>query len=113
MDCVFCKIAAGTIPADIILNDDDLVAFRDIQPQAPVHIVVIPKKHIPSVNALSATDAQLAGKLILAAQKAARAEGIAESGYRLSLNCGRDGTQVVPHIHLHLLGGRMLTAELG
>jgi histidine triad (HIT) family protein len=113
MDCVFCKIAVGTIPADIILNDDDLVAFRDIEPQAPVHIVIIPKKHIPSVNALSATDAQLAGKLILAAQKAARAEGIAESGYRLSMNCGRDGTQVVPHIHLHLLGGRMLTAELG
>jgi histidine triad (HIT) family protein len=113
MDCVFCKIAAGTIPADIILNEDDMVAFRDIQPQAPVHIVIIPKKHIPSVNSLSATDAQLAGKLILAAQKAAQMEGIAESGYRLSINCGRDGTQVVPHIHLHLLGGRMLTAELG
>jgi histidine triad (HIT) family protein len=113
MDCVFCKIAVGTIPADIILNDDDLVAFRDIEPQAPVHIVIIPKKHIPSVNALSAADAQLAGRLILAAQEAARAEGIAESGYRLSMNCGRDGTQLVPHIHLHLLGGRMLTAELG
>jgi histidine triad (HIT) family protein len=113
MDCIFCKIAAGSIPADIIFSDNDLIAFRDIHPQAPVHIVIIPRKHIPSVNDLSEADQALAGRMILAAKKVAQQEKIGGSGYRLSINCGPNGTQVVPHIHLHLLGGRMLTAELG
>jgi histidine triad (HIT) family protein len=113
MDCIFCKIASGSIPADNVYSDDDFVAFRDIDPQAPVHVVVIPRKHIPSVNDLKESDQALAGKMLLVAKKVAEKEGIAASGYRLSINCGKDGTQVVPHIHLHVLGGRLLTSQLG
>jgi len=113
MDCIFCKIASGAIPSDKVYSDDDFVAFRDISPQAPVHDVIIPRRHIPSLNDLKEADQALAGKMVLVAQKVAKKEGIADSGYRLSLNCGKDGTQVVPHIHLHLLGGRLLTNELG
>lgn len=113
MDCVFCRIAAGSIPAEIIYSDDEIIVFRDIHPQAPVHDVIIPRRHIASVNGLSDTDQLLMGKMILAASQVARKEGIAERGYRLSINCGPDGTQIVPHIHLHLLGGRLLTNELG
>ena len=113
MDCVFCKIAAGTIPADIIYSDEELLAFRDIHPMAPVHDVIIPRKHIESVNDLTTSDQALAGKMLLAASKIAKKEGIAESGYRLTINNGPDGTQVVPHIHLHVLGGRLLSEKLG
>ena len=113
MDCIFCKIAAGSIPADIIFSDNDLIAFRDIHPQARVHIVIIPKKHIASVNDLKEDDVCLMGQMVLAAKKAAQQEGIAFSGYRLSINCGPDGTQVVPHIHLHVLGGQQLTDQMG
>jgi len=113
MDCIFCKIASGAIPADTVYSDDDFVVFRDINPQAPIHDVVIPRKHIPSINNLTESDQALAGKMLLVARKVAEKEGIAISGYRLSINCGPDGTQVVPHIHLHILGGRLLTNELG
>ncbi|MDD5312447.1 MAG: histidine triad nucleotide-binding protein [Dehalococcoidia bacterium] len=113
MDCIFCKIASGSIPADIVYSDKDLIAFRDIHPQAPVHDVIIPRKHIESVNDLSTSTKELAGKMLLVAKLVARKEGVAEKGYRLSINNGPDGTQVVPHIHLHLLGGRKLTDELG
>lgn len=113
MDCLFCKIAAGDIPAAIVFQDTDVVAFRDIQPLAPVHIVIVPRQHIPSVNDLTDADIQITGKLLLTAKQIAAAEGIAQSGYRLSINCGHDGTQVVPHIHLHLLGGRLLSGNLG
>lgn len=113
MDCVFCKIAAGAIPADVVYSDDQFLAFRDINPMAPVHDVIIPKKHIPSVNDLSSADQALAGSMLLVARKVAEKEGIAEKGYRLTINCGPDGTQVVPHLHLHVLGGRLLSAELG
>jgi histidine triad (HIT) family protein len=113
MDCIFCKIASGAIPADLVYSDDDFMAFRDISPQAPIHDVVIPRKHIPSINDLAEPDQALAGKMLLVARKVAEKEGIAISGYRLSINCGPDGTQVVPHIHLHILGGRLLTSELG
>jgi histidine triad (HIT) family protein len=113
MDCIFCKIASGAIPADLLYSDDDFVAFRDIIPQAPIHDIVIPRKHIPSINDLTETDQALAGGMLLIARKVAEKEGIAISGYRLSINCGPDGTQVVPHIHLHVLGGRLLTSELG
>jgi len=113
MDCVFCKIAAGSIPADIVYSDEELIAFRDIHPMAPVHDVLIPRKHIASVNGLSGSDQALAGRMMLAAGKIARKEGIAESGYRLTINNGPDGTQVVPHLHLHILGGRLLSEKLG
>ena len=113
MDCVFCMIAAGTIPADVVYSDEELIAFRDIHPMAPVHDVLIPRKHIDSVNGLSPADQPLAGRMLLAAGKVAKKEGIAESGYRLTLNCGPDGTQVVPHLHLHILGGRLLSEKLG
>ena len=112
MDCVFCKIAAGTIPADVVYKDEELIAFRDIHPMAPVHDVLIPRKHIESVNNLSTSDQSLAGRMLLAAGKVAKKEGIAESGYRLTINCGPDGTQVVPHLHLHILGGRLLSEKL-
>ncbi|MBN1691586.1 MAG: histidine triad nucleotide-binding protein [Dehalococcoidia bacterium] len=113
MDCVFCRIAAETIPADIVYRDEELIAFRDIHPMAPVHDVLIPRKHIGSVNGLAESDQSLAGRMLLAAGKIAEKEGIAESGYRLTINCGPDGTQVVPHLHLHILGGRLLSEKLG
>jgi len=113
MDCVFCKIAAGTIPADVVYSDEELLAFRDIHPMAPVHDILIPRKHIDSVNNLSTPDQDLSGRMLLAAGKIAGKEGIAESGYRLTINCGPDGTQAVPHLHLHILGGRLLSEKLG
>jgi histidine triad (HIT) family protein len=113
MDCVFCKIAAGSIPADVVFSDEELLAFRDIHPIAPVHDILIPRKHIGSVNGLSSADQDLAGRMLLAAGKVAEKEGIAESGYRLAINTGPDGTQAVPHLHIHILGGRLLSAELG
>ena len=113
MDCIFCKIAAGSIPADVVYRDDDFLAFRDIHPMAPVHVVIIPKQHIASVNDLSDKDQALAGKMMLVAKKVAEKEKVAVSGYRLAINCGPDGTQVVPHIHMHMLGGRLLSNELG
>jgi histidine triad (HIT) family protein len=113
MDCVFCKIADGSIPADLVYSDDGFLAFRDIHPMAPVHDILIPKKHIPSVNGLSSSGQALAGKMLLIAKQVAEKEGISESGYRLAINCGRNGTQAVPHLHVHILGGRLLSAELG
>jgi histidine triad (HIT) family protein len=113
MDCIFCKIAGGTIPADIVYTDRDVIAFRDIHPQAPVHDVIIPRKHIESVNDLNTADKELAGKMLLVAKMVASKEGLAERGYRVSINNGPDGTQIVPHLHMHVIGGRMLTSELG
>lgn len=113
MDCIFCKIAAGSIPADIVYKDDDFVAFRDIHPQAPVHDVIITRRHIPSVNDLTEAERALAGKMILAAKQMAEKEGIAVRGYRLAINCGPDGTQEINHIHLHIIGGRLLSGQLG
>jgi histidine triad (HIT) family protein len=113
MDCIFCKIAAGSIPADIVYRDDDILVFRDIHPMAPVHDVIIPKRHIPSLNDLTEADQSLAGKMLLVAKKVAEKEGIAVSGYRLAINCGPDGTQEIAHLHLHVLGGRLLSGQLG
>lgn len=107
-DTLFEKIVAREIPADIVYEDDELLAFRDIQPQAPVHVLVIPKQRIPTLNDLEGGHAELVGKMILAAAKIAKAEGIAEDGYRLNLNCNEQGGQSVYHIHLHLLGGRQM-----
>jgi histidine triad (HIT) family protein len=106
VDCLFCKIAAGQIPAKLVHESDELLAFRDVNPQAPTHVLVIPRRHIATVNELTAAEATLAGSLITTAQEIAMKEGIAESGYRLIFNCNGDGGQSVYHIHLHLIGGR-------
>ena len=105
-DCIFCKIVAEEIPADVVYTDDQVIAFRDISPQAPTHILVIPREHISSVNDLSEDHASMVGRLILVAKELAAEDGLAESGYRLVLNTGPDGGQAVSHIHLHLFGGR-------
>jgi len=105
-DCIFCKIISGDIPGDIIYQDDDVLAFRDLNPQAPTHFLVIPKKHISTINDLQSEDAELVGKLYLAAKQVAKDEGIAESGYRAVMNCNAGAGQSVFHIHLHVLGGR-------
>ncbi len=107
-DCIFCKIAAGEIPATKLLETDDVVVFRDLNPQAPTHLLAIPRKHIATINDLDAADAALVGKLYLAAKQVAVAEGIADSGYRTVMNCGEGAGQTVFHIHLHILGGRPL-----
>lgn len=107
-DCLFCKIAGGQIPADKVHEDAHTVAFRDINPQAPVHVLVVPKRHIATLNDLKPGDAELVGKLLLAAGKVARELGVADSGYRTVLNCNADAGQSVWHVHLHLLGGRTM-----
>lgn len=113
MECVFCRIIAGEIPADIVYQDKELMAFRDIHPQAPTHLLIIPKVHIASLIQLSEEHQQLIGRLILLANELAEKEGISTSGYRLSVSCGADGGQVVPHVHFHLIGGRKLNDQLG
>jgi histidine triad (HIT) family protein len=107
-DCLFCKIAAGEIPAEKVKEADDWVAFRDISPQAPTHVLIIPRQHVASLNDLEPGHAELMGRLLLAAKEIAAAEGIAEPGYRTVFNCNADAGQAVFHIHLHLLGGREL-----
>jgi histidine triad (HIT) family protein len=107
-DCLFCKFVSGEIKPDTVYEDETLLAFRDISPQAPVHILIIPKRHISTLNDLKEDDAVLMGKLILAAQKVAKAEGIDELGYRTVINCNKDAGQSVYHIHMHLLGGRYM-----
>ncbi len=111
--CIFCKIAAGEIPATIVYQDESVTAFRDIQPSAPTHILIIPNKHIASVNEAETDDAALLGKLILTAKELAIKENIAESGYRLITNTGPNGGQTVFHIHLHLLGGAPMKHPMG
>jgi len=106
MACVFCKIAEGKMPANIVYEDDDIIGFRDLYPQAPQHILFIPRRHISTTNDLNADDAALVGKLTLAAQQVAREQGFEEEGYRLVMNCNRMAGQSVFHIHLHLLAGR-------
>ena len=107
-DTIFGKIARGEIDADIVHEDDDVVAFRDQTPPAPVHLLIIPRKPIPTLNAAEAGDAELLGKLMLAAAKVAEQEGIAEQGYRTIVNCNAGAGQTVYHLHVHLLGGRPL-----
>jgi histidine triad (HIT) family protein len=105
---LFEKIVAREIPADIVWENDELLAFRDIDPQAPVHILIIPKRKIRTLNDLEPDDAGLVGRMVLAAADIAKSEGIADDGYRLNLNCNAAGGQSVWHIHLHLLGGRQM-----
>ena len=107
-DCIFCRILSGGIPADLVYQDPHVVAFRDIDPQAPVHFLVIPRRHIASLNAAQESDRDLLGRMFLAARDQARADGIAEGGYRTVLNVGADAGQVVQHVHMHVLGGRGL-----
>tara|TARA_B100000700_G_scaffold278158_1_gene326081 strand:+ start:401 stop:751 length:351 start_codon:yes stop_codon:yes gene_type:complete len=107
-ECLFCKIVAGDIPADIVYENDSVVAFRDINPQAPTHVLVIPRSHIATINNLEPADAETVGNLYLASKEIAAAEGFAEIGYRVVMNCNAAAGQTVFHIHLHLLGGRDL-----
>jgi len=108
MDCTFCKIANKEMPSEIVYEDDEVVAFKDIKPVAPVHLLIITKKHIPSVDHLESGDKELIGSLFLVAQKIAREQGVAETGYRLVFNVGPDAGQTVDHLHLHLIGGHKL-----
>ncbi len=105
--CIFCKVAAGEIPATIVKRGDGLIAFRDINPQAPTHLLVIPTQHVPSLN--DAKDPALLGRMLGFARDLARETGVAERGYRVVLNTNPDGGQTVFHLHLHLLGGRAMT----
>jgi histidine triad (HIT) family protein len=107
-ETIFSKIIKHELPADIVYEDDAVMAFRDINPQAPVHVLVIPKVEIATVNDVKPEQAELVGKMVLAAQKIAADEGIAEDGFRLVFNCNRHGCQEVFHLHLHLLGGRQM-----
>ncbi|MBK8902984.1 MAG: HIT domain-containing protein [Anaerolineaceae bacterium] len=108
MSTIFSKIITGEIPADVVYQDELVTAFRDINPQAPTHILIVPNKEIATVNDLTEADEQVAGRLLLVAKKLAAEEGIAEDGYRLMINCNKHGGQEVFHLHLHLLGGRPL-----
>ena len=108
-ECLFCAIVAGDIPSTQVLETDRILAFRDIDPQAPTHVLIIPKTHYPDVAALAAEDAALLGEVIDAARQVAAAEGVAEAGYRVVFNTGVQAGQTVPHVHGHVLGGRSLT----
>ncbi|MFF2481976.1 histidine triad nucleotide-binding protein [Paenibacillus sp. NPDC058071] len=113
MDCIFCKIIEGSIPSTKVYESDTVLAFKDIQPAAPVHIVIIPKKHIPTMNDVTDEDAAVIAELFAAARQIAKEQGIAEAGYRLVNNVNSDGGQVVYHLHVHLLGGKKLGALVG
>jgi len=110
-DCLFCKIAAGELPADRVYEDDEVVAFRDIHPQAPFHCLVIPKAHFATLNDFTAEQSALMGTLLLIAKRLAKEHGL--PGYRVAMNVNREGGQVVFHVHLHVLGGRPMNGSLG
>lgn len=107
-DCLFCQIVSGQIHAKLLHQDDQCVSFADINPQAPFHALVLPRRHLATLNELTAADEPLVGHLLAVAAKVARAAGVAESGWRASFNTNRDGGQVVFHVHLHVLGGRQM-----
>jgi histidine triad (HIT) family protein len=107
-DCIFCRIVAGEIPADVVLRSEHALAFRDLNPQAPVHVLVIPLRHVDNAATVSHDDAEVMADMVVAARRVAEAEGVADSGYRLVLNVGDDGGNTVGHLHLHVLGGRRL-----
>ncbi|HSG44125.1 MAG TPA: histidine triad nucleotide-binding protein [Anaerolineales bacterium] len=111
--CLFCKIISNEIGGDIVYHDDQVTAFRDINPVAPTHVLIVPNKHIDSVNTLEVADEQLLGHLITTAGKLAKEEGIDEGGYRLIMNTNADGGQTVFHIHLHLIGGQSMKHPMG
>ena len=107
-DCLFCRIVDGDIPAEVIHESESTIAFRDITPQAPTHVLIIPRRHISTMNDLTTGDEELVGSLYLAAKEIAQQEGLTDDGYRVVMNCGEGAGQSVFHIHLHLLGGRLL-----
>ena len=107
-DCLFCKIVDRQIPSAIVYEKEDVLGFKDVNPQAPVHILFVPKKHIPGVHAIDSSNQDFIKRLVLAATSMARERGIEESGYRLVINCRGEGGQTVDHLHLHLLGGRKM-----
>ena len=107
-DCLFCKIRDGEIPGDIVYEDDDVLAFTDVNPQAPLHVLIIPKKHVPTVNDVAAGDETVMGKLFAAAKKIASQRGVSDDGYRLVINTNEYAGQVIFHIHMHMLAGRMM-----
>jgi histidine triad (HIT) family protein len=107
-DCIFCRIASGDVPSDVVLSTDEVVAFRDINPQAPVHVQVIPRRHVTDASEIVADDGPLLAQLFAIANRVAAAEGISGRGYRLLFNVGEDANNSVPHLHLHVLGGRRL-----
>jgi histidine triad (HIT) family protein len=109
IDCIFCQIVAGERKGKVVYQDDEIVAFRDINPQAPVHVLLVPRKHIVSVNDLTEEDSRLIGRMFLVAREVAASEGINERGYRLVINTNREAGQSVYHLHLHLLGGRRMS----
>lgn len=112
MDCIFCKIIAGEIPSDKVYEDELVLAFRDIHPMAPTHIVVIPKEHICCANKIDESNASVIAHLFTVIPKIAAKEGVAESGYRIINNCGDDAGQSVKHLHFHILGGKQLPLDL-
>lgn len=107
MDCIFCKIARNEIPSKKLYEDDEIVAFNDLEPQAPVHVLIIPKAHISSANEIIAENSDIIGKIFMVAAKIAKEQGL-DKGYRIVNNCGEDGGQTVKHLHFHLLGGRKM-----
>ena len=112
-ECVFCKIVRKEVPADPLHEDHDLLAFPDLHPVAPVHVLIVPKEHMVNLNEAGAKDVPLLGKMLRLASRIANEKGVAESGYRVVINNGEDGGQVVPHLHLHLIGGKGLGHKLG
>ena len=108
MDCIFCQIVAAKVPSEILYQDEEIIAFRDINPQAPTHLLIIPKKHILSLAHLSEAESPLIGHMVNIANRLAKEKGMSERGYRLVVNCGEEAGQIVDHLHLHLLGGRRL-----
>ena len=111
-DCLFCKIIKGDIPSTKVYEDEFVYAFKDINPEAPVHILVVPKKHIKSINEIEEIDENLIGKIFLAIEKIAKEQGVAEQGYRVISNCGKDAGQTVMHLHFLILGGRKLGEKI-
>lgn len=112
-DCIFCKIVAGEMPSDQVYKDDLVTAFRDIHPLAPTHILIIPNEHIVNTNDLTAKHSEMAARMLTLVPTIAKQEGVVDDGYRLIMNAGRDGNQVVMHMHLHLLGGHRMKHPMG
>lgn len=111
-DCIFCKIINKEIPSEVVFEDEQVLAFKDINPVAPVHLLVIPRKHMESLNDIEAEDQALVGHILIVAKRLAQEFGIAESGYRVVNNCGDDGGQVVKHLHFHVIGGKPLGVKV-
>ncbi|MBI4216125.1 MAG: histidine triad nucleotide-binding protein [Chloroflexi bacterium] len=112
-ECIFCRIAEGALPAQRVYQDEQAVAFPDLNPQAPTHILIVPRRHLASLAGATAADAGLLGHLVWVAAQVARAQGLDQTGYRVAVNTGREGGQAIEHLHLHLLGGRAMSGRLG